>query len=148
MAALSCVLCLLAFSSLGCRGKKAPAEAPPEPTPMERLTEGAGWKTVRIAGLGIVPGYPMKVQFNEGGMLTGGDGVNTFVGTFTLPGNNTMKISDVAMTEIAGPPEVIEQEMLFVSTISRVDAFRFKRGRLELLEGKNPIVALRPVEDQ
>jgi len=131
--------------SVGCRGKKAPAEpVPPEPTPAERLISPEGWRVVRVAGLGIVPGYEITMQFSEGGMITGGDGLNTFVGTFTLPGNQTMEVSDVAMTEIAGPPEVIDQELLFTATLRKVNAFRFKRGRLELLDGKNPILALRP----
>ncbi len=131
--------------------------APPGPAPGERppaagaaALEGPRWKLVELNGKAAVEGehWPVAgITFvrGQGRSIAAKTGVNSLGGTYTLAGDR-LSIAPGVMTEMAGPPPLMEQEKAFIAALQRVKSYRIAGGALELLDGETVLARFEPGE--
>jgi heat shock protein HslJ len=147
---ISAALALLACSSPdsssppagSAPGAKAPAEDA-KPTASTAF-EGTEWRLVDVGGVTAIPGRadrPASVSFDrESASVHGTSGLNSFFGPYALDGAK-LRVENVAMTKMAGPPELMQQESAFVSALHSARSWRVNGDELELLDEKGAVLA-------
>ncbi len=120
----------------GDRGGEPPGGAP------AAALEGPRWKLKELNGKAAIegqhwPGAGIKFVSAEGGNRTiaANTGVNSLGGTYTLTGDR-LSIATGVMTEMAGPPPLMDQERAFIEAMKRVKSYRISGKTLELLDGE------------
>ena len=91
------------------------------------------WNLVQLNGQPLVPGTIISANFNNG-QVSGNGGCNTFNATYTTNGNN-VTISYPAGTQIACPPEVMEQETAFYQALSSAATYQISGPNLTFNNG-------------
>lgn len=119
-------------------GPSTPEAATPAPAPSLRL-EGPEWSLVDVGGKAPVAGLGSRkafVSFDvDAGSLRGNSGLNSFFGPYALDGSK-LRIENLAMTRMAGPPELMEQETAFVAALHAARSWRLDGHALLLLDEK------------
>lgn len=98
--------------------------------------EGVNWKleSYMIAGgTRAVPSSVTVTALFEEGRVSGESGVNTYRGEYKLSGAS-LRISNVATTLMAGPPEAMEVEQEFVSLLERTRTFTAEGTGLKMFD--------------
>jgi heat shock protein HslJ len=130
------LLLALAFAALpGC------TTAPSRP-------EGTAW---RLAGWSVssqrADEHAITARFADGG-ISGRSAVNTYRGSATFGGNDTLVIGPVATTRMAGPEPAMRAEGHYLGLLARVGAYRLGDARLTLLDGNgNELLVFEAVGD-
>ena len=83
-------------------------------------------------------------------MFTGGNlsifgGVNRLNGLYALV-HDRVVMGDLTATRMAGPPELMELEAQFASTLGAVDRFHVHGLRLQLLSGETVVATFRTTD--
>lgn len=106
----------------------------PTNTPVPETPPLVGaWSLVQLNGQGLVPGTTISASFNNG-QVTGNGGCNTYNATYTTNGNN-VSISYPVGTQIACPPEVMDQETAFFQALSSVATYQIGGPNLTFNNG-------------
>lgn len=106
-----------------------------EPAPKVSLP-GSAWTVTNYnngqqAVVGLVEGSELTVEFGTDGTVSGNSGVNTFRGTFEST-DDTVKISGLATTKMAGEPELMEQETAYLKALEAATTWSVTRGMLDM----------------
>lgn len=114
--------------------------------PFSLLTE-KNWTLTTLMGSGIdlnkfSSGVP-KLDFLEGGRLSGFAGCNNFSGEFSLEGTG-IKLDPGAMTRKACPGGGEDE---FISALNRVKNFTVTKEKLTLLDGATELMSFIPKKD-
>jgi len=73
----------------------------------------------------------LSLEFGEDGTVSGTGGVNRYNGPFTVDGDG-IKIGPLALTKMAGEPELMKQEQAFVKALESSATWKVVRNKLEL----------------
>jgi hypothetical protein len=93
------------------------------------------WTLTALSGETINTPSPPTMTFAHGKLSIFG-GVNRLSGSYALV-QNTVTMSDLASTKMAGPPELMELEKNFAKVLRTVDSFKVSGNELTLLtDGK------------
>ncbi len=127
VASLSAI-CLLAACS-------AVSSAPERPE-----LNGTAWILSALPGQSLVAGSTPTVRF-EGGRASGSDGCNRHSAPYTATGT-TFEVSPKGMsTQMACPPEVMQQASAFTRALTQARSYRVSAGKLELLSADGAVLA-------
>ncbi len=134
--------------------RPAPGERPPAAGGGAAALEGTRWKLVELDGKPAVAGEHWTaagITFAGGAgggrawTIAANTGVNSLGGKYILTGDR-LSIEPGVMTEMAGPPPLMEQERAFIAALQRVKAYRIADGALELLDGQAVLARFEPGE--
>jgi heat shock protein HslJ len=73
----------------------------------------------------------LSLEFGEDGTVSGTGGVNRYNGPFTVDGDG-IEIGPLALTKMAGEPELMAQEQAFVEALEESTQWKVAREKLEL----------------
>lgn len=143
-------IALLAFTVLGCAGKGGeekgqdqsagvPGESIAAPvTSTEWVLSELGDKAAIPAGDALArPRFAMDAREKR---VRGSTGVNQINGTFELSGD-ALQFGPLATTRRAGPPELMQQESVFLDALSKTATARVNGSSLRLLDGAGNVLA-------
>jgi heat shock protein HslJ len=106
--------------------------------------EGTEWRLVEVGGKPAIPGVGSRtasIVFGpDTGSVRGNSGLNSFFGPYAVDGAK-LRIENLAMTRVAGAPELMAQEGAFLAALSVARTWRAKGDALELLDEKGAILA-------
>lgn len=106
----------------------------PTDTPVPPAPPLAGaWGLVQLNGQSLVPGTLITANFS-GGKVTGSGGCNTYNATYSTSGNS-VSISDPVGTQVACPPEIMDQEMRYFQALSSVATYQISGPNLIFRDG-------------
>ena len=94
--------------------------------PLER----SAWHVTSLEGRKVQG--ELTLQFGDDGRLMGRTGVNSISGSYRIEGSS-LHIGPCAMTRMAGPPELMDQESRMTSALDKVDGFKRRGSELTLL---------------
>lgn len=100
------------------------------------------WKLEAFSGsTGLLPtdGSIQSTLTLEDGQASGNGGVNSFSGTYEASAGK-ISFGPLAATEMAGPPEAMEQEQNFFAALAETRGFETTEGRLVLSNADNDTV--------
>ena len=108
--------------------------------PEPRSLDGSAWVLASLPGRSPVPGVTPTAQF-ESGNVAGSDGCNRYALPFKTTGS-TIDIGPLGpSTQMACPPDTMEQAAAFTAALLSARSFRTGEGTLELLDQSGAIVA-------
>jgi uncharacterized lipoprotein YbaY/heat shock protein HslJ len=128
----------------------APTEEPaPEEesaTPADPLA-GTTWTLTELIGESLLPTTEITAQFNEDGTVSGSSGCNNYNATYEVEGNNiTINSSPAAMTLMACPEPIMEQESAYLEALSAAETFEASEDELVLYDASgNPVAVFSAV---
>ncbi len=98
--------------------------------------EGHEWRVVAISGVASVlpPAKGSATASFEAGRVTGSGTVNRYFATYKLGPGNSLQISDLGATEMAGPPEAMTQETAFFDALIQAVSFEVRDDGLILVD--------------
>jgi heat shock protein HslJ len=111
--------------------------------PVELLL-GKEWIVEDLKGGAVVDGSSVSIQFKDGGWISGQASVNRYYAQYTLTGES-LTISKVGTTRMAGDPALMKQESLFMRLLQDVQRFEIATDGALILHGatKGKITARR-----
>ncbi len=140
-AALLLVSLFLALVS-ACTAQGAQSE--PDIEPASRPFAGTEWRLVEVGGRSAIAGQGTRVAFlsfdPDASSVRGHSGVNSFFGPYALDGA-TLRVENLALTRMAGAPELMEQESAFTSAIQAARSYRIAAEELQLRDGTGATLA-------
>jgi heat shock protein HslJ len=90
-----------------------------------------GYNNGKQAVTGPAVDSTLTVAFGTDGKVGGNGGVNTFSGTFES-GPSSVKIGPLASTKMAGPPELMTQETLYLTALQNSTTWEIQSGKLTM----------------
>lgn len=117
----------------------------PSVTPPERdhpLTE-THWRLVELNGKELTVGREQRgtlVLTEDGQRVSGFGGCNRLTGVYQLEANS-LRFKNMASTMMACPDPLMTEEREFVTALSATESYRISGKTLELLNGKDEVVA-------
>jgi heat shock protein HslJ len=113
-------------------------------TPGGLRADGGSWRVVDLNGLPVVEGRAPTLALADG-RLTGNTGCNSFGGRYDLSRQEGIRFTDIAVTEMACEPPVMEQERRFLAILNAVQGYsRYGDGSLSLVAADGSALRLRP----
>jgi heat shock protein HslJ len=109
--------------------------------------EGSSWVLSGIPGRTLLPASSATLQFAEG-RVSGSDGCNRYAGPYQASGGKLVVSSQLAATQMACPPEVMELSRSFVAALTGARSYRIVEGRLELLAADGKVLATFAAQSQ
>ena len=95
------------------------------------------WTLTKLNGKAIEAAKRPTMLFSHGKLSVFG-GVNQLTGSYALV-RNTVTMSDLASTKMAGPPDLMELETNFAEMLRSVDSFKVAGNELMLLTEGNTV---------
>lgn len=94
---------------------------------------GTAWQLISIQGQNVLEDTTVTLEFDEERAF-GSAGCNSFGGNYTLDGTN-LQFGPLASTMMfcSSPEGAMEQEGLYLNTLSQTASFQVNDGQLELL---------------
>jgi heat shock protein HslJ len=109
---------------------------------MSETLAGSEWVPIEIQGAPASDGSRAFVRFGGEGRLSGNSGCNRFTGSYEIDGVMIRIGPGVAMTRMACPPAVMEEEMRLIQALEA--ARGFARDGISLdLTGEDGVSVLR-----
>ena len=93
---------------------------------------GSEWVPVEIEGVPVSEVTRAFVQFGGDGRLSGNSGCKRFTGSYLIDGETLRISSRVAMTRMACPPAVMEEEARLVQALEAARGFSRNGIALEM----------------
>lgn len=144
LALLIPVLLILVTACGSTRSNSASPEPGPDETGVSAGIEGKEWRLVDVGGKAAIPGIGTRtasISFDaKAASVRGNSGLNSFFGPYAVDGAK-LRIENLAMTRMAGSPELMAQESAFTAALHSARAWRVKGDVLELLDEKNAVLA-------
>ena len=110
--------------------------------PLAASLQAGTWVVEDILGGGIIDSSRVTLDFREGD-VAGRASCNTYQGSWSLDGGR-LSIGDVAVTMMACPEALMNQERRFLDALAAADGVRFdETGALLLTSGGNDIILAR-----
>jgi len=126
---------LLAVSTPGCAAVPSP-DAPP--------LEGTAWVLTELPGRTLHGDPPATLRF-EDGKAGGHDGCNRYTVRFATRGPAIDMSMPGASTQMACPPEVMQQAQAYMAALNGAKSYRVVDGRLQILGGDGqPLATFAP----
>lgn len=123
----------------GC-AEMEPAPGPESAAPLEK----SRWRLTEIVGTSVPVAAGRRgphLQFDpEKKRVTGYSGVNIFSGGYDAT-DSRLRMSQMASTRRAGPPELMKLETAFLKALSATRTYRVDGDKLELLDSSGRTVA-------
>lgn len=110
------------------------------PAPEHPDLNGTAWVLTALSGENPVARSTPTLQF-EDGRVTGSDGCNRYSAPYTLTGATLEVSAKVISTQMACPPEVMQQAGVFLSSLTQARGYRVAGGKLELLSAEGAVLA-------
>jgi len=98
----------------------------------EALPVGIEWKVKSVSGTEILDGSTATITFQSGGTVYGSASVNSYRSSWLTAGGRLVLLP-AAATMMMGPPELMEQENVFLKTLPEVTGFRLRHDGVTLL---------------
>jgi len=90
---------------------------------------------------GVISTSTITAVFGDDSSLTGNGGVNRYTGKYASA-NGTIKIDPtIAATQMAGPPEVMEQEQAYLTALPKATVYKIEGSRLTLRDATGAAIA-------
>ncbi len=102
---------------------------PAKPIAVKPGIIGSSWLAEDIGKKGVIDDARTFIRFLSAEKVVGSGGVNRFNGTCTLVGDK-LKFGALAVTRMAGPPAVMDQESAFLSALATVTSYRIDENDL------------------
>ena len=128
---------ILAVVTSACAAVPPAAEAEAGDSP--RL-DGTAWVLADLPGHSRVPGSSITLRF-EDGRASGTDGCNRYGFAYTVTGSKLDFAPSGISTQMACPPELMQQASAFTTSLTRTRAFGMLSGRLQLLDADGAVMA-------
>lgn len=114
-----------------------------EPAPGSATLEGE-WTVQSIGGTPVLEEAPRAtLAFTADGQVTGRGSCNQYTAAYTVDGEAITIGPDIAFTQMACAPEILEQERRFLDALAAATAFAVDEGGTLTLSGGEEIVATR-----
>jgi uncharacterized lipoprotein YbaY len=110
-----------------------PAQADPRTAGLELA--GTEWVLDTLAGEALAHDVRPTVAFDAEGRVAGNAGCNRYHGTYAVDGEK-LGVGHLGATQMACPPEQMEQEARFLDALGRVDRASLHEGLLVLCFGE------------
>ena len=138
--ALALLVPVLLVLVTGCGSTRSNSTSP-DPGPDEAVAsaglEGTEWRLVDVGGKAAIPGLGTRtasISFDaQAASVRGNSGLNSFFGPYAVDGTK-LRIENLAMTRMAGSPELMAQESAFTAALHAVRGWRVMGDVLELLD--------------
>jgi heat shock protein HslJ/uncharacterized protein YecT (DUF1311 family) len=107
--------------------------------------QGVDWKLIRMVRDGqdvpLVANSKVTASFHAAGRVAGMASVNRYFGSYKASGDGRIEwpTPAVGATRMAGPPELMKQEALFLDALGKVSRARMEGARLVLMTGDGSI---------
>jgi len=98
--------------------------------------EGIRWVLKSYDSKGVTREAPEGVSIDvlfKGGNVGGFSGVNTYHGSYKLSGSS-LSIGELASTEMAGPPDLMDNEQAYLAALQRTSSYTADTSSLTLLD--------------
>jgi heat shock protein HslJ len=130
------------LSMSACQSSTSADDGAAEPAP--QASPIGAWTVASIEGTSVVADSPAVLEFTAEGRLAGNASVNRIMASYTLDGD-TLTMSEVASTMMAGPEPLMKQEQRLIAALARVRAAEVVEGTLVLrdMEGVELVRARR-----
>lgn len=107
-----------------------------------KALEGRTWRATAIAGLTEVQtakGAAATAKFSAG--QAGGSGsVNTWGASYATGPGNTIQISDLMTTEMAGPQDLMKQEAAYYAALPKAATYKVTETSLTLFDSEGAVL--------
>jgi heat shock protein HslJ len=100
------------------------------------------WTVASIAGLEVIPDSTVTITFHSDGKLGGRASINNYTSSWIASGYRLI-IVDGASTQMAGPPDLMDQEARFLKFLPEIDRFDFRKEGLALINKDDEEILLR-----
>lgn len=124
------------------RSGGASAEGAPPPQDVAAVVRGHEWRLVGLVVAGtptpIVPGSAITIRFDDNGLARGAASLNRYQGGYRLGPDGALAWvgPGFAATKMAGPPDLMQQEAVFLEALQAASRLRIEEGTL-VLESAN-----------
>jgi heat shock protein HslJ/uncharacterized protein YecT (DUF1311 family) len=131
---------LKAETAQGSGGASAEGALPPQD--VVAVVRGHEWRLVGLVVAGtptpIVPGSAITIRFDDNGLARGAASLNRYQGGYQLgPDGALVWVGPgFVTTRMAGPPDLMQQEAVFLEALQAASRLRIEKGTL-LLESAN-----------
>lgn len=105
---------------------------------------GSHWLAVEVGGRAVLDGFRPSAAFEDDGRVYGSTGINRFNATYSLVGDELV-FGQAVTTLMAGPPEAMAQEHIWLEVLSSVCRVR-RDGELLVIASASTGLVLAPVE--
>lgn len=148
------VLCLLSVSMLLSACASGSGETTPAPSQSADELMAVRWTAVQIAGSDgnlkpVIAGSSVTAEFKDA-KITGTGGVNTYTGSYTTAKPDTIAITGIAATLMAGDQALMDQETAYFAALENATKFAVTGDQLALVDetGKPQVTftATKPAE--
>jgi heat shock protein HslJ len=99
-------------------------------------------KVTSVNGMPVAPDSKMSVSFNSSGTVGGSAAVNDFTAMWKMDGD-ALTISDASITTtMSGEPAMMDQEKMFMDTLSMVEKFNVASDKITLMAKDGNMIEL------
>jgi heat shock protein HslJ len=102
--------------------------------------DGTAWVLSSLPGRELLEGATATLSFDEG-RASGTDGCNRYALSYSTSGSSLTIDPRGISTQMACPPEVMEQAGAFMAGLTSARGYRVEAGQLELLGGDGTLLA-------
>ncbi|MDR1378973.1 MAG: META domain-containing protein [Synergistaceae bacterium] len=100
------------------------------------------WKVASIADLEVIPGSTVTLTFHSDGKLSGKASINNFTSLWIASGYKIL-ITNGISTKMAGSKELMDQEERFLTFLSGIDRFEFRKEGVALINKDDEEILLK-----
>ena len=108
---------------------------------------GTAWVLSSLPGQALRPDAAVTARF-EGGRVQGSDGCNRYTAPYTASGAALQVGSGGTSTQMACPPQVMQQAAAFMSALARARRYRVADGQLRLFAADGAVLATLAAQTQ
>ena len=106
---------------------------------------GTLWVATSCLGEKPILGTTLTLSFKDG-QVRGSSGCNTYFGSYRVSGS-AITVEQLASTKMAcQEPGVMQQETVFLASLSEAETYRLEKSRLELVRKDGQTVVFEPSE--
>ncbi len=91
-----------------------------------------GYNNGKQAVVSVIPTTTLTAVFGTDGGVTGEGGINTFSASYTIQGGSEISIGTINAAQMAGPPDVMDQQLAYLTALESATTYEVSGKRLEL----------------
>lgn len=124
---------LASLALIACKPEIATAD------PLDAFGQGIEWRVTEIAGTPVPEGMSVTMAIREAGLIGGSGGCNRYNGRITVV-DGALHLGELAGTRMMCPPEQMQVEQSFHSTLPRARLSQITDGVLELTDAGGKVL--------
>ena len=106
--------------------------------------EGTPWKLAAWSASSLDPaGFEITADFADG-RISGRAAVNSYGGDCSASADGSFSVGALAMTEMAGEPDAMRAESLYLGLLAQARRWRIESSRLMLSDGSQDLLIFQP----